>query len=103
LETLAEHSLRQQQYAADNSISIYRDGALYASAANASQGVLNTYNGGLANVIFGRRHDGAGNPLNGFINEARIYNSVLSPTEVNNIFLSGPDLTPSDPPPPGAL
>jgi hypothetical protein len=87
-------------YAADNSITIYRDGALYASAANASQGAINTYNGGVANVIFGRRHDGAGNPLNAFINEARIYNTVLSTTEIQSVFAAGPDLTPSDPPPP---
>jgi hypothetical protein len=87
-------------YGADNSINIYRDGALYASAATASQGVLNTYLGGQANVIFGRRHDGAGNPLHGYINEARIYDSVLSGAEILDIYLTGTDSTPSDPPPP---
>jgi hypothetical protein len=87
-------------YAADNSIQIFRDGALYATAANTSQGTLNTYTAGVANAIFGRRHDGAGNPLNGYINEARIYNEVLSPTAIQDLFFNGPDLTPSDPPPP---
>jgi hypothetical protein len=84
-------------YGADNSITLYRDGVLYA---NASTGVLNTYLGGQANVIFGRRHDGAGNPLRGYINEARIYNTVLSPAEIQDIYNNGTDSTPSDPPPP---
>ena len=101
LETVSEPGevMMAITYAADNSITIYRDGALYAAAANASHGTINTYTGGAADVIFGRRHDGAGNPLNGFINEARIYNSVLSPTEIGDIFLAGPDFSPSDPPP----
>ena len=86
-------------YAADNSITIFRNGVEYASAANASQGELNTYEGGMADAIFGRRHDGAGNPLNAFINEARIYNEVLSPTAIGDLFTAGPDLSPSDPPP----
>jgi hypothetical protein len=87
-------------YAANNDITIYRNGAEYASAANATQGSINTYTGGVADVLFGRRHDGAGNPLNGFVNEARIYNEVLSPSEIADVFADGPDLSPSDPPPP---
>ena len=86
-------------YAADNSITIYRDGAIYAEAADASLGTLNTYLGGSADVIFGRRHDGAGNPLSGWINEARIYNAALNLPAIQSIFTAGTDLTPSDPPP----
>ena len=86
-------------YAADNSITIFRDGAIYAEAADASLGTLNTYLGGSADVIFGRRHDGAGNPLSGWINEARIYNTALNLPAIQSIFTAGTDLTPSDPPP----
>jgi hypothetical protein len=81
-------------YGADNSITIYRDGALYSSAANTSQGTLNTYVANTANVIFGRRHDGAGNPLNGFVNEARIYATALTASEINNLFVLGPNVVP---------
>lgn len=86
-------------YAADDSITIYRDGQVYASADVTSQGTLNTYEGGIANAIFGRRHDGAGNPLAGYINEARIYNTALDLGAVQSIFQTGPDAGPSPAPP----
>ena len=43
----------------------------------------------MADVIFGRRHDGAGNPLWGWINEARIYNKVLTPEDIAAVFVLG--------------
>ncbi len=89
-------------YAADNSITIYRDGEIYADPFDASLGALNTYEGGVADVIFGRRHDGAGNPLYGWINEARIYDTALDLDEIQAVFTAGVDLTDSDPPPPPA-
>ena len=86
-------------YAADDSITIYRDGEVYADPFDTSMGTLNTYEGGVADVIFGRRHDGAGNPLYGWVNEARIYDTALDLTEVQTIFADGVDLSNSDPPP----
>jgi hypothetical protein len=90
-------------YAADDSITIYRNDEIYADPADASQGSLNTYVGGTADVIFGRRHDGAGNPLSGFVNEARMYNTSLDLPAIQQIFRAGPDPTPSPQPPPPAL
>lgn len=87
-------------YGTDDSITIYRDGQVYAAADGASLGTLNTYQGGVANAIFGRRHDGAGNPLAGFINEARIYNTALDLSSIQSLFQTGPDATPSPTPPP---
>ncbi|MCA9262072.1 MAG: hypothetical protein KDA61_22800, partial [Planctomycetales bacterium] len=49
-------------YGLDDSITIYRNGQVYARA---DKGTLQTYAGGVADVIFGRRHDGASQPLAG--------------------------------------
>ena len=50
-----------------------------------------TYNAS-AQAIFGRRHTGGGGGLlNGFINEARIYDSTLSAGDIGELFALGPD------------
>ena len=50
----------------DGSITLYRDGLEYASAANATQGALQVYEAGIADVLIGARHDditgGTGTP-----------------------------------------
>ena len=75
-------------YDSNNQITIYRNGQVYATAANASLGSLQTYPAGVANILFGLRHsDLAGQAgsasgtdafLAGSINEARIYSAALS-------------------------
>lgn len=87
-------------YSSDNSIRIYRNGNLYASHMI---GVLKDYSANVADVLIGLRHECAtvpGTPTgtpNGFdrflaasVNEARIYNSALSDSEVLRIFNEGP-------------
>jgi hypothetical protein len=86
-------------YDLDDSITIYRDGQLYADEVDASLGVLNTYEADLSNAIIGRRHDGAGSPLAGSINEARIYNTALGADEILDIFNAGVVTSPNPPPP----
>ena len=84
-------------YKADNSITLYRDGSLYGSYTPGSP--LVSYNAGVDRALIGPRHVGPP-PLDGFVNEARIYNSALGDAEIVSLFGAGPDLTPSDPPPP---
>ncbi|GAA5484560.1 LamG-like jellyroll fold domain-containing protein [Haloferula sargassicola] len=77
-------------YAADNSIKIYRNGTLYGSTI---QGSVMTYPNGLSTVYLGMRHP-AGAPssiyFTGSIDEARIYRTVLSETQVAQLFNEGP-------------
>lgn len=73
-------------YANDNSINLYRNGALYGSY---TKGSLQTYNANTADFIFGRRHDGAGNPLNAFIDEARVYSGAMTSTEIADLYAAG--------------
>ena len=73
-------------YDNNNSITIYHDGALYASY---TQGVLQTYPGGDTNVLIGLRHTTCNNPLcylSGSIDEARLYGSALSAAQIQAIF-----------------
>lgn len=87
-------------YASNGAITIYRDGQLYASAASTSQGSLQTYPAGVADVLIGARHiDAAGGSgtengadpfLAGFVDEARVYNQALSAAQIQAIFAAGP-------------
>ena len=61
-------------YRADNSITLYRDGSLYGSYTPAIR--LVSYNAGVDRALIGPRHLGTPT-LDGFVNEARIYNSAL--------------------------
>lgn len=86
-------------YAADNSITLYRNNALYGSAY--TQGTLQTYSTqNVADALVGLRHfDIAGGTgtltgndqfLGGFVNEVRIYDTALNLSEVQSVFASGP-------------
>jgi hypothetical protein len=89
-------------YKTDNSIEIYRNGQRYGSSY--TQGTLQTYSGGTDLVLFGVRHNAyagysgttTGNDafFAGTINEARIYNTALSASEIQARFNTGPCLSP---------
>ncbi len=88
-------------YASDNSISIYRNGVLYAAytPSGTADPTLQTYQAGIGRFLLGKRHiartdpnpSATGNDLffAGTVNEARIYNTALSASEVSNIFAQG--------------
>jgi hypothetical protein len=83
-------------YGIDNSITIYRDGELYAVG---DQGDLQVYPGGVADVLLGVRHSdiagGTGSVggndqfLAGWINEARVYRGALTPDAIRSIYEAG--------------
>jgi hypothetical protein len=83
-------------YEADGTIAIYRDGELYGEYTTSAPP---TYRAGVANILIGPRHDdriAAGGPdhfLDGFINEARVYNRVLSVEEIQAVFALGTSAT----------
>lgn len=87
-------------YSADNRITIYRNGQVYAPAANASLGTLQPYTAGVANILLGLRHEdlsgstGTRNGPDGFfagaINEARVYNTSLVTADIEQLFAAGP-------------
>ena len=76
-------------YNDDDSIAIFRDGEVYADADAASQGALQPFEEDDI-VGFGRRVHFAGPNFDGFINEARIYDTALDAAEVKAIFQEGP-------------
>jgi hypothetical protein len=79
-------------YAEDGTITIYREGEPYAEYVTGSPPM---YLGGVADVLIGPRHDdriAAGGPMHffdGHINEARIYNKVLTLEEIAAVFAMG--------------
>ena len=80
-------------YAADNSITVYRNGALYGSY---TKGSLQTYSTANAtDVLVGKRHldAGVGSFLDGSVNEVRVYGSELSAGDVSTLFTAGPSAT----------
>lgn len=86
-------------YGPGNKIALYRNGQLYADAARASQGSLQTYRAKVATVLIGKRHEdlpdggtasGADGFLAGSVNEARIYGRTLSADDISVLFKSGP-------------
>jgi hypothetical protein len=92
-------------YNSNNSITIYRNGALYASY---TQGSLQTYQAGATDVLIGLRHTSCGSRcwLHASIDEARIYGSALSASEIEAIFnfdTSAPTASPTQSPAANAL
>jgi hypothetical protein len=77
-------------YASDNSITIYRNGAAYASY---TQGTLQSYPGGTGDdILLGLRHSQCGNNcwLSASIDEARVYDSALTACQVQSLPLTPP-------------
>ncbi len=90
-------------YAADNSIKIYRNGALYAAY---TQGTMQAYGANVAQILLGVRHavhvngvgTAAGNDpfFAGDVDEARLYNTALSPCAIAALYAEGPTLCAPD-------
>ncbi len=79
-------------YAADGSITVYRDGQPYAEPYTPKESGLRKYKAGDARVLFGLRHTGGGNAhLHGEIEEARLYDRALTSTELLESSKAGPD------------
>ena len=87
-------------YSADGTITLYRDGQLYAQVKASTGGPLVTYENGVADIVMGVRHiDRVGSNgtatgtdafFAGFIDEARIYDAALSLPEIAAIFRAEP-------------
>ena len=76
-------------YAADNSISFYRNGQPLGKPYK-PKSPLQTFSAGDAHVLLGRRHTGGGRPwLTGEIKQAALYDRALSSDEVSASFRSG--------------
>ncbi len=96
-ETSTDKIMVAISYADDGSISIYRNGDLYASYA--ATGPL-SYDSNFADVLLGLRHevlssgtgtvDGDDAFWAGLIDEARIYGYAMNATEVGTLYASGP-------------
>ncbi len=96
IESVAQEIYIAIVYNSDNSIQIYRNGNLYSSD---TMGVLQNYSANSSDVLLGLRHQctnvpGTPNGLDRFlaasINEARIYSTALSDSEILRIFEEGP-------------
>ena len=99
LETEISEILIAITYSLDNSINIYRNSELYASY---TKGTLQPFTGGLTDFLLGLRHIecvqggpcGSGGAARAFfagsINEARVYNTDLSASQIQTIFEEGP-------------
>jgi hypothetical protein len=95
-------------YGPGNDITIYRDGQVYADAAHASFGTLQTYPANVADILIGKRHSdlsdaggtvsGTDGFLAGSVNEARVYNAALSSADIRRLHETGP-LGGTNPPP----
>ena len=71
-------------YGADNSITIYRNGALYMNPPSYVKGALLSYLGGASDAVLGLRHSQCNNNcwLSGSIDEARIYPTALTACQI---------------------
>jgi hypothetical protein len=84
-------------YAADNSITCYRNGVLYGSpyTPTGPEATLRTYPAKTSRVLLGLRHTGGGNAfLAGAIEEARLYDRALTAKEVAASFRAGVESVP---------
>ncbi|MDR3405480.1 MAG: DUF1553 domain-containing protein [Chthoniobacter sp.] len=82
-------------YGADNSITIYRNGALYGHTYNKAE--MKKFEAGKSRILLGLRHKGAGSGFfSGEIEEARLYDRALTAEEVAASFHAGavPVITP---------
>jgi len=77
-------------YAADNSITVYREGELYGTY---TKGSLMGYGAG-SMVVIGPRHANHADVFDGFVNEARMYNYALGADEIQQLHQWGPDVIP---------
>ncbi|NQU20231.1 MAG: hypothetical protein HQ567_03040, partial [Candidatus Nealsonbacteria bacterium] len=75
-------------YAADNSITVYREGELYGTY---TKGALTAF-GANALVQIGPRHANHADVFDGFVNEARIYSYALTAEEIAQIFQLGSEV-----------
>jgi hypothetical protein len=90
-ETLAEPDAIMMAivYASDNGIKIYRNGTSYAAIAQGSLGSFGTD----AVALIGPRHGASGTfygYFNGYIDEARIYNTALNSSQIAVLAAEGP-------------
>lgn len=86
-------------HAPDGTIALYRDGVPYGLPYN--PGPVQVYTGGVADVLIGVRHEdvisspgtatGFDPYLAGAIEEARIYERALTPTEIQALYAAGPN------------
>jgi hypothetical protein len=86
-------------YAADNRISVYRNGMPYGVSFVPAgiDAALRTYPANESHVLIGWRHTGAGNGfLKGEIEEARLYDRALIAAEVGDSFRAGVQAIPLD-------
>jgi hypothetical protein len=78
-------------YAADNSITLYRNGVLYGGPY--TQGTLVTYPVATTNFLIGVRHDdviGQGRGyLQGAVADAQVWDTPLSAADIQNLYLAG--------------
>ncbi len=83
-ETSANAVMLAIVYGTDNSITIYRDGALYMNPVSYMQGVLLSYLGGASDAVIGLRHSQCNTNcwLSGTIDEARIYPVALTACQI---------------------
>jgi mono/diheme cytochrome c family protein len=84
-------------YAADDSVTVYRNGVAYGAAyvPKGDNATLRSYPARESRVLFGLRHTGAGNGyFHGEIEEARLYDRALGAAEVAASFRAGPERVP---------
>jgi hypothetical protein len=88
LETSTSMVMMAIAYAADSSITLFRDGELYATH---NPGSLGTFDVSATGVLIGQRHtNGNAAHLAGAIEEARIYDRALSTAEIQQLAGEGP-------------
>ncbi len=77
-------------YAADNSITVYRDGKPYAASYTPVGSDLQTFAAGDSEILIGLRHRQAGNGfLRAEVEEARVYERALTGSEVAASYRAG--------------
>jgi hypothetical protein len=79
-------------YGPDNFIAVYRNGVRYGTPylPPGNEGGLRTYAPGKSQVLIGLRHTGSTGFFEGEIEEARIYDRLLTPAQVADSFRAGP-------------
>ena len=75
-------------YAADNSITLYRNGERYGKPYH--KGTLYPFRKNKAKFLFGQRVTGANPPFRGEVEEARVYTRPLTVAEVRASYRGGP-------------
>ena len=79
-------------YQADGRIELFRNGRPYGTgyAPTNERGNLQAYASGKSHLLFGRRHSGGANSyLQGEIEEARLYGSALTASQIADSFRAG--------------